>query len=241
MKTLLKSLVILLGFSFCLPTAGYSQETVTIKLYGSGGTKTINGTSSGKYTAQVGEYVELSTSDAGSGNVFAFFTKDAYYLDGGTIVSNKNPYGFTATENATFYINYEGFGVEFNFDTSATVTAVATKGGIAAVNGVNEFAAKLGDDVILEASADWGCTFINWTDSEGNVVSTDSRCTTVVTGTNTYTANFKSNNEEEGEETGIDEIKDEYTKNIYDLRGRRVENAEKNGLYIINGKTTLVR
>lgn len=54
------------------------------------------------------------------------------------------------------------------------------------------------------------------------------------------TANFVS-------ATGIDEVfdksKDEKAKSkiIYDLNGRRVENAEKNGLYIIDGKTTLVR
>jgi hypothetical protein len=48
--------------------------------------------------------------------------------------------------------------------------------------------------------------------------------------------------EEVGTATGIEDIKDENgnVTGVYDLQGRKVENPSK-GIYIINGKKTLIK
>lgn len=225
MKRLFTSIILFLA-TVSLASA---QETVTIKLNGSGGYKTItcNGetSNSGKMEVAKGSLVELSTS-AGDpdSKKFAFFTISKSYTNGGTIVSNKNPYRFIAEETTTFYINY----VDKDEDLTANVNFTTTEGGY--IQGYSYgHIYTLGEAFDFKAAANDGYSFVNWTDAENNVVCTEERFTGVITAKElTYTANFVST-------TGIREIYGEKEEVIYDLTGRKVENTTK-GIYIVDGK-----
>jgi hypothetical protein len=225
MKRLFTSIVFFLTF-FSLANA---QETVTIKLNGSGGYRTItcNGQTSnrGKMEVVKGSLVELGTT-AGDpdSKKFAFFTINKSYTNGGAIVSNRNPYGFIAEESATFYINY----VDKDEDLTANANITATEGGY--IQGYSYgHIYTLGEAFDFKAVANEGYSFVNWTDADNNIVCTEERFTGVITAKElTYTANFVST-------TGIREIDSEKEVVIYDLTGRKVEKATK-GIYIVNGK-----
>lgn len=235
-----------IAFALCITSFVNAQETVTIKLNsdGFGGTRVItsletNETSSTKLTVTKGTLVELSGSVAEENSAtrkFAFFVKDKSYQYGGTIVSNRNPYRFIAEESATYYIRY----VDINEDLTANVTVTATEGG-RITGAIYGHIYALGEPFEYRAIANDGFTFVSWTDADGNVVCEDEYFSGVITAKEvTYTANFVPT-------TGIDEVfdksKDERAKSkiIYDLNGRQVEKVEKSGLYIIDGKTTLVK
>lgn len=210
-----------------------TAETVIIKLYGSGGYKYINGSTSGKYEANVGSLVTISTES--TDNTFAFFTKGNTYKNGGKIVTNKNPYQFIATEDATFYINYIGFGIDASTELNVPITATATAGGKASVNNYQSRTLPLGEEITLRAVADSGYGFTGWSDSSGNIISLDATHTRIVEGAMTYTANFAQ------VETGISDTREEKKGFIYDLCGRRVEKATRPGIYIVDGKKILIR
>ncbi len=209
-----------------------TETTVTIKLYGSGGSKTINGTPN-KCEVKVGSLVELSTS--GDGNTFAFFTLGQTYKNGGTIVSNKNPYRFIATEDATYYINYVNFGGLTEDELMTNIVVKCTEGGNAYVQSHVTTEFKLGEEITMLAAAYEGYEFTGWTDSDDKLVSTMQSYTLVVKGPETFTANF------EPIYTSIDEVKAEGEIVIYDLSGRRIERITKPGIYIVNGKKRVIR
>ena len=169
------------------------NEKVTIKLYGSGGSKTIesdgNINYSGNLSVTKGSAVTLNTES--EDNTFAFFTSGKSYKDGGVIVSNKRPYTFIATATTTFYINYVEFMNE-GFDLNTTVTVTANTGGTATVDGSTTTKdVKLGDEITLKATADNGYKFAYWSVDEENV-SIEPMFTTVVQEATEYTANFKT-------------------------------------------------
>lgn len=214
-----------------------SQEVVTIRLSGSGGYKYItnNGTTNntGKVEVEKGSLVELSTT-AGDPNTkkFSFFTVNKSYTNGGTIVSNKNPYRFIAEESKTFYINY----VNIDEGLTANITVTASEGGYITGMGYGH-TYVLGEEFSFTAVANENHSFKNWTDANGNVVCEEANFTGVIQAKEVaYTANFEPT-------TGIGKLKVENgkAKVIYDLTGRRVDAITAPGIYIVNGKKTLVK
>lgn len=167
------------------------NETVTIKLYGSGGNRIIESggqtTNTGILTVNKGSAVTLNTES--KENTFAFFTSGKSYKEGGIIISNKRPYTFTATVNTTFYFNYTEL-ISTNFDLNTTVTATANTGGTARVDGSTTKNVKLGDEITLTAIADNGYKFTRWT-VDGETVGIEPVLTTIVQKETTYTANFE--------------------------------------------------
>ena len=219
-------------------TANFASTatTVTIKLYGSGGSKIINGDNyTGKCEVNVGSLVTLEADGSEYGNVFAFFTLNNTYMRGGTVVSNRNPYQFIATENATYYVNFVDFGGLTEEYLTANVFVEMTEGGNAYIQNHVATEFRLGEELTLLAAAYEGYEFTGWTDSNDELVSTMPSYTLVVNGPNTYTANF------EPIYTGIDEVKAEEKRIIYDLSGRRIEEITKPGIYIVNGKKSVIR
>lgn len=212
-----------------------NSTKVTISLKGSGGYKYINDDRSGECEVNVGSLVTLIADGSEFGNIFAFFTLDKTYKNGGTIVSNKNPYQFIATEDATFYMNFLYFGNLTPEDLTTEVNIKATEGGSALVQGYTTNIISLGEEITLRATANAGYTFTGWTDSDNQIISTSPMYTLVVKGPITYTANF------EPVETGVEEITVEEKTTIYDLSGRKIEKITKPGIYIINGKKRIVR
>ena len=80
-----------------------------------------------------------------------------------------------------------------------------------------------------------GYEFVNWTDKAGNVISTEARYTGIVTEKEaTYTANFASL-------TSVEAVSENKEECIYDLLGNRISHISKQGIYIVNGKKTLVK
>ncbi len=73
---------------------------------------------------------------------------------------------------------------------SYSVTASATTGGTATVNGTAIATVEYGDDAEFVAVADEGYTFTNWTDADGVVVSEVSTYTVTITEDLSLTANF---------------------------------------------------
>lgn len=179
-------------------TANFSKteenETVRIRLNGSGGTRTItcNGTTvSNKYMdVPKGSIVTLNTENAE--NTFAFFTLDKTYNDGGTIISNKSTYTFTATSNATFYINYIGYGTPQSFDLNTVVKTEVSGNGYASIDGMTSKEVKYGDEITLTATADNGYKFTSWT-VNSKTIGIEPIITTIVQKGATYTANFEVN------------------------------------------------
>ncbi len=234
LSTMKKLFTTMLFACFALAcTTVYAQETVTIKLYGSGGSRTItcNGESStnGKLTVEKGSIVYLNSESTDF--TWAFFTKDNTHKNGSEIVSNERPYSFIAEENATYYINYIGRGTDENLSLDATVTAVANGNGTATVNDVASKEVKLGDRISLSAVANDGCEFVNWT-VDGVEISTEADCDVIVQKTATYTANFTGGDNS----TSINSVETSKNDVIFDLSGNKVNKVSQKGIYIINGK-----
>lgn len=237
MKRLLATL-----FSICCAiTIANAQETVTIKLNidGSGGTKSIKSLDTqesdpARLTVTKGTLVELSgavADERANEKKFAFFLKGKTYSNGGTIVSNLNPYRFIAEESATYYIRY----ADIDEDLTANVNVSAAEGGYI-TGAIYGHIYSLGEAFSYRAFAKEGFTFTGWTDANGNIVCEDASFSGIITEKEvTYTANFEST-------TGVEEIKgeEETEKAIYDLSGRAIKNTTK-GINIVNGKKILVK
>ncbi len=102
------------------------------------------------------------------------------WTENGSVVSTDAEYSFTATANRTLVANFE------TITYSITANANPVDGGT--VSGADEF--TYGASCTLTASANTGYQFVNWTDSEGSVVSYDASYSFTVTGDFTYQANF---------------------------------------------------
>ena len=130
---------------------------------------TING--AGNYTH--GQSVTLSAV-ANPGYNFINWTEN------GSVVSTDAEYSFTATANRTLVANFEAI--------TYTITANANPVDGGTISGANNF--TYGAPCTLTASANTDYQFVNWTDSEGSVVSYDASYSFTVTGDFTYQANF---------------------------------------------------
>lgn len=117
-----------------------------------------------------------------------------------------------------------------------TVTASATEGGTATVNGADAVTVDEGTEVTLLATPDEGYQFNSWKIGEDSI-SNEQEIKVVVTEAITYTACFQKI-----EDTGIDNI-NIVPKNavIYNMLGIRVKKIEQKGIYIVNGKKVFVK
>jgi uncharacterized repeat protein (TIGR02543 family) len=150
--------------------ANFSQQQFTI-------TATANpingGTVTGGGTFNYGQSCTLTATPA-TGYTFVNWTKN------GAQVSTNATYTFTVTESATYVAHFQL--------QSFTITATAnpTEGGTVTGGGTYNY----GQSCAVNASANEGYVFVNWTEN-GNVVSTNAAYTFTVTGNRTLVANFE--------------------------------------------------
>ena len=207
--------------------------TVTVEVKGSGGYAYVGDGTDRKQTVAKGSTVFIKATPAeGTGKKFAYWSTGNTVASGkGVIFSNENPYRFVANADAVFYVNF----VPEDTDLNVTIEAAATAGGTANIYGEQKQNIALGSKLIFEAKADEGYRFTCWT-IDGEAVSTEPIYTTIAREAMTATANFESLGN-----TGIKDVETVKENAIFDLSGRKVENIEKEGVYIINGKTILRR
>ena len=207
--------------------------TVTVEVKGSGGYAYVGDGTDRKQTVAKGSTVFIkATPVEDSGKKFAYWSTGNTVASGkGVIFSNENPYRFVANADAVFYVNF----VPEETDLNVTIEAAATAGGTATIYGEQKQTIALGSKLIFEAKADEGYRFTCWT-IDGETVSTEPVYTTIAREAMTATANFESLGN-----TGIKDVETVKENAIFDLSGRKVENIEKEGVYIVNGKTILRR
>ncbi len=129
-----------------------------------------NATGGGTYNA--GETATL-TATADEGYLFVNWTKDDEE------VSTDEEYSFVVTESGTYTANFiQQFMIE----------AIAGEGGSVSPEGRQTYNA--GETVTLTATPDDDHIFDNWTNENGNIMSTDEEYSFVANGNGTYTANF---------------------------------------------------
>ena len=208
--------------------------TVIIEVKGSGGYMFVGSGTDRKLEVERGStaFIRAETAE-GTGKKFAYWSTGNTMASGrGTIFTNENPYSFTVTEDVAFYANFVAEDTELN----VTIETAATTGGKATVYGDQKQTIALGSKLILEAKAYNGYHFVNWT-CGNEVVSTEPVYNTVAREAATITANF-----EKLTTTGIENVKTKSgkVKTVYDLQGRETE-TPTDGIYIINGKKTLIK
>ncbi len=216
-------------------TTASEEEMVTIEVKGSGGYAYVGEGTDRKVKVAKGTTVFVRAAALeDSGKKFAYWTTKNTMASGkGIIETNQNPYEFVATENIALYVNF----VPEDTDLNVLVETDATPGGIASVNGFASQNIPLGAELILWAKPDAGFKFAGWKmDAEEEYVSTEARYITVARAANKFTAVFEK---EKATAVGAVVAKDQ-KKEIYDLAGRRVSKAKNKGLYVVNGKKTLV-
>ncbi|MBQ1733138.1 MAG: InlB B-repeat-containing protein, partial [Bacteroidales bacterium] len=130
---------------------------------------TVNG--AGNYTH--GQTVTL-TATANVGYNFVNWTEN------GSAVSTDAEYSFTANADRTLVANFEVI--------TYTITANAYPVAGGTVSGADTY--TYGSSCTLTASANTGYQFVNWTGSDGSVVSSNASYSFTVTSDNTYQANF---------------------------------------------------
>lgn len=132
------------------------------------------GAVSGGGGCMVGDSVTVSATP-NAGYVFSAWT------EGGTVVSNAASYTFVAAANRTLVATFvAGYGIS----TSVLPPTAGTAGGGGVVS--------VGASTTLNATPNAGYTFLNWTDSLGNVVSTNPSYAFTPAASGAYTANFSS-------------------------------------------------
>jgi hypothetical protein len=111
--------------------------------------------------------------------IFEKWTKD------GTTVSINPAYVFVVTGNASYIAHFRQSANQY------TVTAIAVPANGGTVRGGGTY--EHGETCTLSATANNGYSFMNWTDSNGNQVSTEDNYSFTVTGNVSYRANFSQN------------------------------------------------
>lgn len=206
-----------------------NSGTVRIDVKGSGGYMFVgSGTDRSLEVAKGSTAFIRAEAAEGTGKKFAYWSTGNTMASGkGTIFTNENPYSFTATEKIAFYANFVAEDVDLN----VTIETAATTGGKATIYGEQKQTIALGSKLILEAKADSGYHFVNWTCGT-EVVSTEPVYNTVAREATTITANF-----EKVATTGIGTATEEKKEEaIYDLSGRRVDRITTSGIYIEGDK-----
>lgn len=136
---------------------------------------TAGGTVTGTGTYELGAGVNLvATPNAGYN-----FTN---WTENGTVVSTNATYTFTATANRTLVANF----TQRTYNVTATVDP-ANSGTISGNNSPYTY----GTNVSLTANANAGYAFVNWTDEDANVVSTNANYQFTIDGNRTFVAHFE--------------------------------------------------
>jgi hypothetical protein len=168
-----------------LTVFGYNKITyiATIQITG-GGTQTYtvnvsaNPTNGGNVmgggTYDQGQQCTVSATPA-LGYTFTNWTEN------GNVVSTQANYTFTVNNNRTLVANFQVIPQNYNISVSANPTNGGTVGGGGTY--------QEGQSCTVNATANTGYTFTNWTEN-GNVVSTNARYTFTVTGNRNLVANF---------------------------------------------------
>ena len=162
------------------------------------------------FEAPVIQYtVTLNTADAAMGSVSpdgattvdenSSFTATAIpnngyhfvaWMNGTTPINAANPYTFTVTEDITLTATFEADEPVVTYYT-VSVTSANPEMGTASSTHSGQVAENT--EVTSTATSAEGYHFVNWTDAENNVVSTDSVYTFTVTTDVTLIANFEHN------------------------------------------------
>jgi len=137
---------------------------------------TVGGTITGTGTYELGEGVNLVATPA-NGYIFTNWTEN------GSIVSTNANYQFTATSDRTLVANF----TQRTYNVTVTVDP-ANSGTISGNNSPYTY----GANVSLTANANAGYAFINWTDEDANVVSTNATYQFAIDGNRTLVAHFES-------------------------------------------------
>jgi hypothetical protein len=152
--------------------ANFSQSTYTINTTSN---PTNGGTTSGSGSYSSGTNVTVS-ANANSGWVFTNWTEN------GTVVSNNSSYQITVNSNRNLVANFS------QSTYTITTSSNPTNGGT--TSGSGNYSS--GTNVTVNANANSGWTFSNWT-VNGTTVSNSINYSFVVTGNITITANFIEN------------------------------------------------
>ena len=144
-------------------------------------TVVVNPAEAGSVTgAGTYEYSQMCTLTA-MGNLgypFINWTKN------GVVVSTETTYSFGVTESCTYVANFSQTPVSYDIAATANLEDGGT------IMGAGSY--LHGSTVTLEATANEGYTFINWT-KNGEVVSSNSTYSFIVTEAGSYVANFELN------------------------------------------------
>ena len=138
---------------------------------------TANPTEAGNITGD-GEYPygQTVTLNAIAAPGYSFIN----WTENDAVVSTDAEYSFTATASRTLVANFETI--------TYTITAIANPVEGGTVSGADSF--TYGASCTLTASANTGYQFVNWTGSDGSVVSSNASYSFTVTSNSTYQANF---------------------------------------------------
>ena len=150
---------------------GTQQYTVNVSA-----NPNIGGTVTGGGTYNQGQLCTV-TATANSGYTFTNWTEN------GAVVSTQANYTFTVNSNRTLMANFTGQSQQYTISVSAN----PNNGGTVSGDGTY----YEGESCTVRATPNTGYTFTNWTEN-GNVVSTQSRYTFIVTGNRTLVANFQA-------------------------------------------------
>ncbi len=137
-----------------------------------GAAPSLAGTVDGAGIYNSGSSVTL-TATSNPGYIFVNWT------NGLNVVGSNATYTFTAAANATLVAHFAQ-GVEILTDVSPPLAGTTTGGG----------PVPSGTSTTLNATANAGYTFLNWTDGSGNVVSTNASYTFTPAASDTFVANF---------------------------------------------------
>lgn len=137
-----------------------------------GAAPAAGGTVSGGGGYMLGDNVSLSATP-NAGYVFASWT------DGATVVGNAPNLTFAASANRALVANFvQGYAVGTNV--FPPLAGTANGGGIV----------NIGASTVINVTTNPAYTFLNWTDSQGNVVSTSTSYAFTPNASDTFTANF---------------------------------------------------
>ena len=137
---------------------------------------TAGGTVTGTGSYELGAGVNLvATPNAGYN-----FTN---WTENGSVVSTDATYTFTAEANRTLVANF----TQRTYNVTATVDP-ANSGTISGNNSPYTY----GSNVSLTANANPGFAFVNWTDEDANVVSTNANYQFAIDGNRTFVAHFET-------------------------------------------------
>ena len=137
---------------------------------------TAGGNVTGAGTYELGEGVNLVATPV-AGYRFTNWTEN------GSVVSTNSNYQFTVTSNRTLVANF----TQINYNITATVDP-ANSGTISGNNSPYTY----GNNVSLTANANLGYAFVNWTDEDANVVSTNTNYQFAIDGNRTFVAHFEA-------------------------------------------------